>query len=516
MWVIIVFLHPDGSVKKVKCRLVACGYSQIAERDYDRTDAATLPGPLYRIFCSVIADEDYETDNIDAVKVFTQASLDKELYSDMPLGFRIPGYILWLHMALEGLKQGSHLWFKKNRWAWNKCGMFADPVEPNLYTHETLRIIAGVFGDDVTCGFDASQRGEYLAVRGAYSKLIKIDSPGPDVTVPITDKPFVGLEWERDRQNRTIKLTQRGYIERLATRFKGKFTLNELPYGASRAKRDEFEAFTIGTEEMMIDRGMYLEAVGSIGWPATMTRPELSHTYSVLSSFTMYPLQQHFDACMHAVGYLINTIDIGPVYGGKLRIPLGMSSFPTHFHTNRGLFGVTDSSWGRKPRPNAGHVVMRMNGPCMWKAHVLKAVAMSTAEAETAEASEATKDLVFTKHLMMGIKRPAVGAALLLCDNSALIDLCSKDGVSQRTRYFERCTALVKWAVLRCIMTLMHVPTDEMVADIFTKCLDKDSFLYLRGHLLNTANDSKAGALFLKARRAARSLGDMLSRMGGL
>ena len=65
-------------------------------------------------------------------------------------------------------------------------------------------------------------------------------------------------------------------------------------------------------------------------------------------------------------------------------------------------------------------------------------------------------------------------------------------------------------------MTLVHVPTDEMIADIFTKCLDKDSFLYLRGHLLNTANDSKSGALFLKARRAMRSLNGMLSRMGGM
>jgi len=71
----------------------------------------------------------------------------------MPIGFSVPGYVLLLNKALEGIKQGSYLWFQKNKAAWNKCGLFADLVEPNLYTHKSLPIIAAVFADDVGAGF---------------------------------------------------------------------------------------------------------------------------------------------------------------------------------------------------------------------------------------------------------------------------------------------------------------------------------------------------------------------------
>ena len=36
------------------------------------------------------------------------------------------GHLLKLLMALEGCKQGSYLWFQKNKWAWNKLKCYAD------------------------------------------------------------------------------------------------------------------------------------------------------------------------------------------------------------------------------------------------------------------------------------------------------------------------------------------------------------------------------------------------------
>ena len=96
------------------------------------------------LFISILADEDLESDQIDAVKAFTQADLDRDLYCNMPEGFSIPGHVLHLHKCLEGVKQGAHLWYKKNKWAMNKCGLISDMAEPNLYIHESLQIIAAV------------------------------------------------------------------------------------------------------------------------------------------------------------------------------------------------------------------------------------------------------------------------------------------------------------------------------------------------------------------------------------
>ena len=229
-------------------------------------------------------------------------------------------------------------------------------------------MIAGVFGDDVSVGYKASGEADYLNLRSEYGKLIKIDST-PGVTVPITAKPFVGIEWTRNRRAKTVKLTQRNYIGKLAARFKGRYTLNELPYGVTELKRDEFEAFEVGTEETMMSREEYLEGIGSIGWAAVMTRPEIAYTFGVLSQFSMYARPVHFEAIMHTVGYLVNTPDMGLTFGGKLQIPMGLTSFPQHFHKNSGLWASSDSSWGRKPRPFGGHVVMRNNVSILWAAN---------------------------------------------------------------------------------------------------------------------------------------------------
>ena len=222
-WVIHVHLAKDGSVAKVKARLVACGYSM----EHDKTYAHTLPGPCFRLWVSIVADEDMETDHIDAVKAFTQAEVDRLIHVAMPEGFEIADCVLLLLKALEGIPQGAALWFAKNKWAWNKCNCFADPAEPNLYTAPIDAVIA-VFADDVGAGFQARCRAEYLKLRGAYSELIKIDSPGPDTTVPVV--VFTQIQLERDRQRRTIKVHQENYINKLKRSSPGSIRLTRCQW----------------------------------------------------------------------------------------------------------------------------------------------------------------------------------------------------------------------------------------------------------------------------------------------
>ena len=319
---------------------------------------------------------------------------------------------------------------------------------------------------------------------------------------------------EQDRQADAAEL----HLSKLARRFEGKYARSTTcRTGSDETEAQcEFEAFGPGTEETMMSRELYLEGIGSIGWPAVMTRPEIAYTFGVLSQFSMYPLTVHYQAIMHTVGYLVNTAEMGLTFGGKLQIPMGLSAFPKDFHKNSGLWSSSDSSWGRKPRPFAGHTVMRTNASMLWAANKLKVVAMATAEAETAEGSRAVKDIIYVKHVCVGIRRPAIGPGLLTVDNSAMFELCQKETVSSRTRYFERATAFVKWAVLKLLVTLYLVGTDDCLADIFTKAVDKDTFLKMRAALHNSAADDGMDALYGRARKAAKIFSDLLGRIGGI
>ena len=221
---------------------------------------------------------------------------------------------------------------------------------------------------------------------------------------------------------------------------------------------------------------------------------------------------------MHVVGYLVGTIDLGPVFGGKLKVPLGLSEFPPNFTEASGLWASSDSSWGRRPRPHGGHAILRCNGPVLWGSSALKIVPLATAEAETAEASRATKDMLYTKACCRGVKRPSMGPGIITVDNSAMHILVTKENVSTRTRYFERVTAFVRWACLKMVVKLylVLVTSADCLADIFTKAVDKDTFIRLRAVLLNTEMDGGVKAQVSRALRAAKQLASLLCGYGGM
>ena len=484
-WVFDVRLNTDGSIRKVKVRFVGCGYSQVPGRDFDNVYAATPPAFTLRYFFSVVATEGLLTDQIDAVKAFTQAHVDKELFCEMPDGFVVPGHVLHLHKALEGIKQAAALWFQKNSWAWNKCGLTAKLTDPNLYTHPKLSVIVAVFADDCGAGYRPEERGEWLKIRKEYGKLINIDSPGPDTTVPIT--LFVGLDVETDPREGLVKISQKSYAAKLRKKYQNKVTMNELPTPTSKAKREAFETMEKGDENTVFKRHEFLEGLGEIGWVALMTMPELAGYHSMLASHMQYPTRKAYEAMMYMLGYIINNGESNPiVYGGRLKTPPGLTAKPANFDEASGMYATHDSSWGKRPRPQAGHAVFRANAAMYWSSAPLRVICTSTAEAETAEASRATKSVTFGRMLTEDAGRPAMGPTAILGDNSASYQLIQKAGSSQLTRYFERATIQVKFAVAKQIVKPYLVSTKHMSADVFTKAVDEDAFFFCKHALHNT------------------------------
>ena len=92
----------------------------------------------------------------------------------------------------------------------------------------------------------------------------------------------------------------------------------------------------------------------------------------------------------------------------------------------------------------------------------------------------------------------------------------TKENVSTRTRYFERTTAFVRWACLKGLTVLYLVTSENCLADIFTKAVDKDTFIRLRAVLLNLEMDGGIRAQLTRAMRAAKQLASVLSSYGGM
>ncbi len=92
----------------------------------------------------------------------------------MPPGFGRPGFVIKLKKALEGIKQGLYLWAKLNKGVLEKFSFKCVDAEPNLYIHVELRIIIGVFVDDISPGYLAFITIQYQRTKYEYSTFIKI------------------------------------------------------------------------------------------------------------------------------------------------------------------------------------------------------------------------------------------------------------------------------------------------------------------------------------------------------
>ena len=216
-----------------------------------------------------------------------------------------------------------------------------------------------------------------------------------------------------------------------------------------------------------------------------MTRPDIAMETSKLCSCVPDPRQCHYDAALVVAGYLVATKDMGITYGGKLRIPLGLSSMPPGFERSAGLYVAHDSSWGTAARPLGGYVIMYCNGAVDWSAKLIKIVPDSSCEAETALASRAAKATCFVRGLLRFHKRPVAGATPTLGDNKAMYTLVTQEGATTRTRYYERATLLIKRAVLMLLLAPYLISTQSMIADMFTKALDKGTYCKFRDVIMN-------------------------------
>jgi len=384
-------------------------------------------------------------------------------------------------------------------------------TDPNLYSHSERSFIVAVFADDCGAGFHESERADWLKLRAMYGTMINIDSPGPDTTVPVT--LFVGLDIDRDERNGTVSLSQRTYVAKLRRKYGNRVTMNEMPTPTSKAKREAFEMMEKGTEATAFKPKEFLEGLGEIGWVTTMSMPELAAYHSMLGSHMQHPTREAYEAMMYVMGYIINNETSNPlVYGGALKTPPGLRSAPDHFEESDGLYAVHDSSWGKRPRPQAGHAVMRNNAALHWSSSALKVVTDSTAHAETAEASRATKSVTFSRMMSEDARRPVLGPTAILGDNSASYQLIQKEGASQLTRYFERATILVKYAIMELLVRPFLVSTKSMTADVFTKAVDEEFETFHRcKHMLhNTARESY---ITRKAKRLSAALSGVTSRM---
>ena len=255
------------------------------------------------------------------------------------------------------------------------------------------------------------------------------------------------------------------------------------------------------------NRSEYQSKIGSLMYAMLGSRPDLAYTISTLSKHNDRPTRLHHTALQRVFRYLQQTQDT------RIRYELESGqdgNFPK-------ITGYTDSDWaGDKDdrRSTSGYVFLLGGGAISWKSRKQDVVATSSTEAEYVALTEAAKESVWLRRLLIELEsrviRPALpnimndhfyqlnkqwelldtkakfsdqhpaaqtistAPQIIYADNQGAIKLSESPQFHSRTKNIDIRYHYIRTARERNEVSVIYIPTADMTADILTKAIVRE------------------------------------------
>ena len=115
----------------------------------------------------------------------------------------------------------------------------------------------------------------------------------------------------------------------------------------------------------------------------------------------------------------------------------------------------------------------------VWSSKKQTVVAHFVGEAEYRAMAQGVADILWLKSLLTELGYPFPSTPILWCDNLVAKSISKNPVFHSRTNHIEVDVHFVREKVEYGDMEIRYVPSQHQVADIFTKELPKDRFLFL-------------------------------------
>ncbi|KAM0038591.1 putative RNA-directed DNA polymerase [Helianthus debilis subsp. tardiflorus] len=466
-WVYKVKRDQHGAIKRYKARLVAKGFNQQAGLDYTETFSPVVKSTTIRVVLSLAVTKQWPLRQLDVQNAFLHGDLKETVYLKQPPGFvdpTKPDHVCLLHKSLYGLKQAPRAWFERLSAALFGLGFKGSKTDPSLfiYSHQGTLLYMLVYVDDIILTGNNNRAIDHVV--GSLGQTFAIQDMGQL-------SYFLGIEVVRSGSD--LILSQQKYINELLARAnlsKAKPVPSPCTTSAS---------LSLGDSSPFADPVKYRQMVGALQY-VTLSRPDITYAVNKVCQFMHSPTENHWSAVKRILRYLHGTSNHGLLISSS-------SSSVLHAYTDaHNLTAFSDSDWAGCPddrRSTGGYAIYLGSNLISWSARKQRTVSRSSTEAEYKALANTVAELTWLETLMTELRVPMRMAPILWCDNLGATYLSANPVFHARTKHVEVDFHFVREKVAQRKLSVQFISTHDQIADIFTKPLPSDRFLFLKSKL---------------------------------
>ncbi len=502
----VFVLKPGKEVNTVKhkSRLVVCGnfLPQIAMTSTQNLDVTAM-----RMLIAWSVEHNMRIGTVDVKTAFLNADIkgwERVLIAPpsvlVKMNIMQPGECWIAEKALYGLKESPKAWEETRDKVMSEMTMTIDGQDVWLVqsvTHSSIWLIvttpqeedaaetdmwhplygylpflakgkAKVIGGIGVYVDDLLTVGPLSVIKAVLAKVKSIwDTSEPEILGEngCTKTTYLGVTIEIDQESwenvTKLYLHQTGYSHMVIDKFEQQrpLTTKDTPGTPVHAGHDMKVERTDNDD---VNVKYCQQALGSLLWLVTRTRPDLTWAYSVAASMTTRNPKEAANRVRHMLGYLKNTIELGFVYS---RNDEGLCAIDVH----------ADASFAPGGGASHGGSIAYVHGnPVAWKSHRQTVVSASTAESELIEAADAHLH-ARTIMLMLAELDQQTSLIHLRCDNSAALSMVGEaSSKAWRSRHISIRGHILDEAIREGEVQFSYVGTKEQKADGMTKGLSRE------------------------------------------
>lgn len=451
-WVLDVKFDANGAWVRNRARWVVCGnFERYDSWEAQEVYSAVANSTSVKLFFILMAVKDLECQQYDIVTAFLHAHAEGDpVYVVQPEGFDDgSGRVCRLRKALYGLRKAPLWWFNTLSTRLHEIGFEPLSTDMCFFKCDRLSALLILYVDDLLIA--APDKDTIKAVEDLLVQCFNLKALGEV-------HEFLGIQVERNREERNVLLHQRRYTERILEAFAATdLKPAKTPWDHKLSIPAVFDPDESRAYE-------YSRKTGSVNYLSVNTRPDITFTVGRLSKANKGPNEAYERALQHLFRYLKGTLGYGLLFGGK------------EYIDKLSLHAYADASFGDNPLTRystAGHVIFVAGGPVYWKSKAQTIVAVSTTEAEFINLTPTGLSLMWIANTLAELGYPQERPLLVFTDSANAHAIALNPYKAARTRHIDLRFKWVIDAVKKARFALQHVGTEGMAADGFTKPLQR-------------------------------------------